>query len=97
MHNLIPFPTFLDAVRDTAHKLLAARGIRPEHLTVTPDGGATASVELDLSNGTARIHLPSLPLDTLLTRGQADELLGFLVHELLSTSYTPPNTCGNRP
>src|SRR5262249_19779322 len=46
---------------------------------VTARGGPTASVEWKHPN--VKLHMPSLPPDAMLTRGEADRMAGYVIHE----------------
>ena len=70
----------LAATSETATKILALRdkGMK-RTVRVTTNGGATASV--DWGTGWAKLNMPSLPPDAMLTRAEADRLVAFIAHE----------------
>jgi hypothetical protein len=77
------------AAAETAGKIIAQRkgaNNRPVRITVGAKGGATASVQVHGS--TVIMNLPSLPASTVLSRSEADRMLGFIAHECLHVLHT---------
>jgi Cobalamin biosynthesis protein CobT VWA domain len=77
------------AAAETAGKIIAQRkgaNNRPVRVTVGTKGGATASVQVNGSHAT--MNLPTLPASTVLSRSEADRMLGFIAHECLHVLHT---------
>ena len=74
----------VSAVTETTEKILALRaGARQtaRTVTVTTDGGKTASVNWSQDRMVVVLNMPSLPPDAMLTRAEADRLVAFIAHE----------------
>ena len=74
------YADLIAAARDTAAKI--SRTGRA-HVAITTLGGRTASVNMPTKRGgPITINLPTLPEDARMTQGEADTVLGYLLHEL---------------
>ncbi len=72
--------------RYTAKKILALRAGNSlpgttRNVTVTANGGRTASVDWSDDLSQVTLNMPSLPPDAVLTRAEADRLVAFIGHE----------------
>jgi Mg-chelatase subunit ChlD len=76
------------AATETATKILARRADNraPWHVTVTCNGGETASVSWHHPN--VIMNLPSLPPDSVITRAEADRLVAYIAHECCHVLHT---------
>ena len=78
------------AAVETASKIIAqrkaVRGGAPLRVTVGAKGGQTASVSVNGS--TVTMNLPTMPASTMLSRSEADRMLGFVAHECLHVLHT---------
>lgn len=84
-------PIYMDVVAattETVGKILARGGAAtaPSCISVTTEGGNTASVSWGY--GTAIVNLPTLPVDALLTRTEADQIVGYIAHECCHVLHT---------
>ena len=80
----------VNATYETATKILALReGDKVRHVvTVTTEGGATASVSHKNGSPNVVLNMPTLPPDSVLTRAEADRLVAFIVHECCHVLHT---------
>jgi hypothetical protein len=85
-------PRYIDVVhatQETATKILALReGKTAREVVVTTNGGATASVSWSDRAPLVTLNMPGLPPDAVLTRGEADRLVAFIVHECCHVLHT---------
>jgi Mg-chelatase subunit ChlD len=86
-------PRYIDVVhatQETAVKILALRegGKVAREVVVTTNGGATASVSWSDRAPLVTLNMPGLPPDAVLTRGEADRLVAFIVHECCHVLHT---------
>ena len=85
MPKTIPYGDIIAAATETAERLVAS--IPGLSIQVTADGGKRASVTL-LRHRSYRISLPTMAPTEQLTKAEADNILGFLVHELIHIKRT---------
>jgi hypothetical protein len=92
-------PRYIDVVhatQETAVKILALRegGKVAREVVVTTNGGATASVSWSDRAPLVTLNMPGLPPDAVLTRGEADRLVAFIVHECCHVLHTNKHGSG---
>ena len=76
-------PMYIDvitAASETVTKILVQRGAYQEQqIEVNTAGGRTAGVVWRKDQ--VRLSLPTLPADAILTRAEADQIVGYIAHE----------------
>jgi hypothetical protein len=78
------------AAGDTATAILRQRTRQMHQVIVTTNGGSTASVNWG-HNVAVTLNLPTLPADTMLTRAEADRIVGYIAHECCHVMHTDWN------
>ena len=87
-------PQYIDVVRattETATKILARRSKNGAHrVETTVNGGTTASVVWfpGIQGTNVKLHMPTLPPDTVFTRAEADRLVAYIAHECCHVLHT---------
>jgi hypothetical protein len=85
-------PRYIEVVQattETATKILALRESGKTWIvSVTTEGGRTASVKHRNGNPVVILNMPTLPPDAILTRAEADRLVAFIVHECCHVLHT---------
>lgn len=71
----------ITAAGTTATKIIGLRTGRRKEIIVTTSGKATASVVWNDTDPSVTLNLPTLPPDAILTRAEADRIVGFIAHE----------------
>lgn len=84
----VPYSEVLEAAEGVIRAYLTAnrRTANGVYVVVNAQGGHTAAVTW--SNGYVQIMLPTLPPEARLSLAEADEILGFLVHEMAHLTHT---------
>jgi hypothetical protein len=81
----VPYCQVVAAARDTAERI-CARGSRKVLISVTTLGGSTASVTWDEAQAT--LNLPTMPASTMLSRAEANQIVGLIAHECCHVMHT---------
>jgi hypothetical protein len=83
--TIVPYSAVVAAARDTAERI-CARGSRRVRISVTTLGGTTASVRWDTSEAT--LNLPTMPASQMLSRAEANQIVGLIAHECCHVMHT---------
>jgi 3-mercaptopyruvate sulfurtransferase SseA len=78
----------VSAAGETATKILAQRTKVRRRVVVTCDGGKTASVVWSDLKPDVTLNLPTLPPDSVMTRAEADRMVGYIAHECCHVIHT---------
>ena len=84
-NHIVPYAAVVTAARYPAEPI-CPRARNPIRVTVTTFGGTTASVKWD--DREATLNLPTMPASQMLSRAEANQIVGLIAHECCHVMHT---------